>query len=220
MFLLFGLLLAGGEDDNGKRQQHHAAADDAVHPYAVVTGTGQLRTAGVDDGQRDNRVHALSAGLHINGLAGNRSRCAQQHMRKFLVAVEGAVAGVVLDQTEDIAAINATGTGLILLGCDHDGDVVLEQRIAVVGLRLGQDIGVILNAVDREDAGSGIGDEGGGVSLGSHMVGHIVNAVTFQPGNQPVVVDGVLALEVDLGEIASTIGELLGQFQNIDININ
>ena len=230
LLALFGLLLVfEHRENNACGSNHQQNSVDAVAPHAIVAGPGQLGTAGVDDGQRNNGVCRAVVGIHFHIVAVQRRRGSQKVVRQRLIAVEGAVAGIVLNESEHVGGVDPAGTRRIVRSRDHDTDAVFQQRIAVVRLRFGQDVGVVLKAEDL-DRTAGIGNEGrafaavlvcgsGNVTGRGGRALDVVDAGFRLLGGHPVAVGRVEYLEIDLGEVAVVVGEFLGQIENVHIQM-
>ena len=137
------------------------------------------------------------------------------------ITVKGIV-GVVLENTQHILGVNVTGTAIINLGGNHHMNVVLQEGVAVGGFYLGDDVLVILTALDHNLAQSlthGYRVEDGGVGFIGHMTGDIVDTFFIVPGgSHPVAVGFVPDFELHMVEhslvlsgLRIHIGEQLGQ---------
>jgi len=152
---LNGILLSGDQQDQSTGSCHHADADDAEHPGAGITGLGQIVATGVDNGQRRMGIDRAVVLQHVDSVAVHGSRGSQQVVSKLLLGhiVENvskvaiglhialrlgfgddalSKAGVILNETGNVGQIDIAKLSGLLLG-DDDLDILLQQRVAVVG---------------------------------------------------------------------------------------
>ena len=200
------LLGTDHEEDDGGGAHHDEDADDGIHPIASGTGARQIEATGVDHFERGKSIEGFTVLVHVHVVAVHGRGGGQQTMLQMLLDV--GVAIVVLDNTQHIVVIPVTEVALG--GGDNHLDIVLQQGIAVVGLGLGDGIGIILQTTDEDLTGVG-GNEVRGVRLGLDVIGHIVETVVAEDCLNVVVVLIVVHQELDMGEIAVAVRELLGQ---------
>jgi len=189
----------------------------------VITGLGQVKAAGIHNGQGRFCIHAAVVFHHVDLLAVHGSGSGHQLVfQMFLghifeitgVLDDFGIPGVILDQAQYIGFIDVAQAGGFRFGNDHI-DTLFQHNIAAVGAHLGHGVGVIFQTLE-DDLTLGIGgldgDKMGGIRLVGHMIHHIVNAfVLVQLRLHKVVVSFVLDQELHLGEVTLTIGEQLGE---------
>ena len=189
----------------------------------MIACLGKIKTAGVHHSQGRFCIDAAVVFHHVDLLAVHGSGSGQQFMLQVLlghivqVAVvlnNAGIPGIILNQTQNIRAVDGAGSVGILLGNDHI-DALFQQHIAAVGANLSQGVGVIFQTLDN-DLALGIsgldGDKVGGFRLVGHMIHHIINAfVLVQLGFHKVVISFILDQKLHLGEIALAVAEQFGQ---------
>ena len=236
-------LLAGYQHDHPCCSCHHADADDAEHPGAVVAGLGQIVATGVDYGQRRMGIDRAVVLQHVDSVTVHGGRGSQQVVRQLLLghivedisqtAVRFHVAlclglgddalskaGIILNETGNVGQIDVTKLSGFLLG-DDDLDILLQQRVAVVGTDFGNGICVVFQTLDDHLAGFAVGvngDEMGSVCFGIHMLHHVVNALRLvQLRLDEVVVGIVVDDELNILEVTLAVGEQLGQIDAVGV---
>ena len=219
---------------HGDHHKHQCTGDQhdtrcTADPGAVVTGLRQVEATGVDHLQGSFCVVTAVVGEHIHGVAVHSSGNGQQMMLQVylghILQVAGivddlSVAGIVLDETQDVAGIDITQLGGFGGREDHF-DGISQQHIAIIGTDFGHGVDVIFQTLDDDLAGIARGfnrDEVGSIGFVSYMVDHIVNTfLGIQLSLHIVAVGFVVDQELDLGEVALTIAEQLGQFDAVGI---
>ena len=127
-------------------------------------------------------------------------------------------AGIVLDKSENVRAVDRAGAGALGL-CDHDSYALLEQRVRAVRLNFLDGIGVVLHALDDQLARCG-GYKLRGVRFVLHMVGHIPHALGgVERAGEESIVRVVVADKFDLGEIPAPVRKLLGHVDAVNIHM-
>ena len=156
----------------------------------MVTGFGQIKAAGVHNGQKSFGVLAAVVLQHIDSIAVNGCGSGQQmvlqmnlgHILQIAGIIDdGGIPGVILDQAQHIGFIDVTQFSGFLLGND-DFNIVLQQSVAIVGADLGDGVGVILQTLNDDLAGVAIGFHGNEVGSFFGIVGviyHVINALGF-----------------------------------------
>ena len=139
-----------GEDQRSSGNGQQKQAEDTVHPNPIIAGDGQVGRPGVDDGQGDDGVDGAVVLQHVGGLAVDGGRRGQQ------------------GRAADLAEGIALGDG------DDDLDGITKQGVALGGVSLGDGIGVVFHALNRQLSALVVGDKDGGLGLAGNMVGHIV----------------------------------------------
>ena len=129
-------------------------------------------------------------------------------------------ARIVLNQTNNIRLVDiAQNSGFNLR--NDNLNVLLQQGVAVIGTNFGDGVGVIFQALDDHLAGVAVGfhgDEVGGIGLGFHMIGHIVDTLCLvQLGLDEVVVGIIVDDELNIGEVALAVAEQLGQIDAVGV---
>ena len=184
-------------------------ADGGEHPVAAAAGLGQVEAPGVHHGQRHKGVERALVRLHAHGIAVH-GRVRRQELVHEILLLTG-IPRIVLHHAERVGIVHRAFVGLG--GADHDVDVVLQQRVALVRLHLGERVAVVLQALDLHLAAGGR-DEVRRLRFLRHMADHIVYAV-HQLGGHEVIVARVLENKLDPCEIAAVIGEELRKIDTI-----
>ena len=186
-------------------------------------------------------ILGAAVGQHVDIVAVNGGRCSQQMMLQLLlghvvqdvcqtaVGLDVAlgnclvddglgVAGIILNQTQDVGLVNIADFHSLHLG-DHDLDVIPQQGVAVVGTDFGCGVGVVLQALDEHDAlavCTGHRDEVGCLSLVGGMAGDVVDALSLvQLCDDEVVVGVVMDDELNIVKVTLAVGEQLGQLDAV-----
>lgn len=236
------LSLADKEQENKQAQScaaYQGAANDG-HPLGTgLTGLGQVKAVGVHDGQGAQGVGGagvLVVVKHVDLVAVNGGGSGQQNgmlcclgnvgQTQIQAAVK-AVAGIVLDNAQDIVAVNGAGTVSVFLCGNDNSDIVLEQSVAVSGLQLGDDVGVRLQALDNQMAllivpGHGVHGGGGGFLGG--VAGDVPNTFgLIQLCCDVILVGFVVDFEQNVIEqflIILAVGEGLDQVDAVGVNVS
>ena len=187
-----GLLFSHQPEDHEGRRAHGNHAEHGVHPDPPGAGLGPVEALGVHHRQRDNGVGGFSVLEHRHLILIDLSAGCQQR-------------GV------------APGAAIRALGGDLHGDIVPEQRVALVGLDLRGDIGVVLHAFD-DDMAVLSGDEDRGLFFVCGVAGDIVDAV-LPLRLQEVVVHLVLDDELHVLKLPGAVGKLFGQVDAVGVNM-
>ena len=107
----------------------------------MITGLGQVKTTGVDNGQRGLRIFAAVAFQHSDLLAVYSGRGGHELVLQVFLGMVGDTIGavdlfrvtrVVLNQTQDITFVDRAGVGSIRAG-NINSNGIFQQCIAVVG---------------------------------------------------------------------------------------
>ena len=168
---ILGLLLAGSDVQDTCSTGHDQDAKDGEHQGAVVTGFRQIKATGVDHSQRSLGILAAIVYQHGDLVAVHSSGSGQQVMLQMLLGhvlqIAGivddlSVAGIVLDQTQDIGLVDVTQLGGFSLG-DNDLDIILQQDITVIGANFGDGVGIVFQTLNNDLVLSlaGLGDSHG-----------------------------------------------------------
>ena len=189
---IHGLLFSHQPEDHEGRRAHGNHAEHGVHPDPPGAGLGQVEALGVHHRQRDNGVGGFSVLEHRHLILIDLSAGRQQR-------------GV------------APGAAIRALGGDLHCDIVPKQGVALIGLDLRGDIGVVLHPLD-DDMTVLTGDEDRGLFFVCGVAGDIVDAV-LPLGLQEVVVRLVLDDEFHVLKLPGAVGELLGQVNAVGVNM-
>ena len=145
------LLPENHHDDNGCAG-HQQDADDTECHSAGIAGLRQIKTAGIDDLQGNNGVCAAVIVQHVDILAVDGGGCGQQvvlqmglrHILEVASAFDnGCIPGIVLNQPQQVGGVDVTQFRGFDLRND-DFDVVLEQRVAIIGSDFSYSISIVL----------------------------------------------------------------------------
>ena len=123
--LVDGTLLAKSKKHGTCSNSHQKHASDAIHPGAVITGLGQVKAAGIHNGQGRFCIHAAVVFHHVDLLAAHGSGSGHQLVfQMFLghifeitgVLDDFGIPGVILDQAQYIGFIDVAQAGGFRLG--------------------------------------------------------------------------------------------------------
>ena len=224
------LLPENHHDDNGCAG-HQQDADDTECHSAGIAGLRQIKTAGIDDFQRNDGICTAVIVQHVDILAVDSGGCGQQvvlqmGLRHILevagVFDNGCIPGIVLNQPQQVGGVDVTQFRGFDLRND-DFDVVLEQRIAIIGSDFSYSISIVLQSLDNDQPLTVSvldGNEVRSVFLVGYMADHIVDTLVFVQLRLDIVLIGIILHdEFNVGIVALGVGEELYQLYGIGENV-